>query len=272
MEWWKEKASLPEAPLSSAKDFSKFRVDIKCSDDCDRERLFDFLNEPAATLKKRPQELKTPSAEVVAKDVAERRIALFGFALQSVLDLVAVNSEAMLAESHRFSLQDFQSVLEKLVSVQKGLASMAVPVVGSLLERAIGARLELRSASIPKEAKEATRSLLLLDPLAKDHWGSVEAVLEKIRAVKEPVVVLKESRPFSRSSGRSSSYRPPGRSFGSRRSGRRGGTGRGQWSESQSPREVSPSAGSSRWSGRPFRGRGYSGGDGKRFDSFSRSK
>ena len=65
--------------------------------------------------------------------------------------------------------------MDKLVAILKGLASMAVPLVEAVLESTIGSRLDLRKASVPKTASEATRSLLLLDPLSKDHWGSAGA-------------------------------------------------------------------------------------------------
>ena len=211
-----------------------------------------------------------PPAEIVKKDLQERQLALFGFSLQSVLDLVSVNCEAVLEESHRLSIRDFHSVLEKIVLIQRGLASMTVPFVGSLLERAISARLELRTASVPKESREALRSLLLLDPMSKDHWGSMESVQEKIRAVKEPVVVVKDRRPWY-PSGFRSSFGQSRRSFGARRGGF-SGAGRGQWSDRSSAGKAFVSENSSRGFGQNFRGRSSSSGGRRPFRSFGRSK
>ena len=54
VEWWKERAALPEAFSSSPKKFTKFRLDVTCTEDVDRDTLFGFLSEPKASSKKRP--------------------------------------------------------------------------------------------------------------------------------------------------------------------------------------------------------------------------
>ena len=163
-----------------------------------------LLSAPKARKEDFLYRLKVPHSKLLGEDLESRTTALRSWTVLSLLDVLEKLASSSVSAARTDGTFDLLFAMERISGALTGISTLLLPVVRSHVEEAVAKRIEVRSASIPKDLDKIRVDLLAFSPAHPLPFGDQDLLRSMVKEVPLPVQlnlparfyqVLGDSRP-----------------------------------------------------------------------------